>query len=167
MSKKRLLFVFVAIVFVLLAIPASLMINAVMEPEENQEQNPVKEEQEILSPGETIQQFADVIYTYDTSERPFYEGAEEYMTPEAYEVLVPMQDPEETDGAPIKMTSKLDSVTCYYKVSDSPQVEAIADVEYSLSGMGDFRNHQFLKLVLTYTDGWKISECTVLATIEQ
>ena len=46
MSKKRLFFVFVAIVFVLLAIPASLMINAVMEPEENQEHNPVKEEQE-------------------------------------------------------------------------------------------------------------------------
>ena len=83
MSKKRLFFVFVAIVFVLLAIPASLMINAVMEPEENQEQNPVKEEQEILSPGETIQQFAEMIYTYDTSERPFSEGAEEYMPPEA------------------------------------------------------------------------------------
>ena len=163
MSKKRLFFVFVAIVFVLLAISAFLMINIGIEPEENQEQNPVKEEQKILSPDETIQQFAEVIYTYDTSERPFYAGAEEYMTPEAYEVLVPMQDPEASDEAPIQMTSKLDSVTCYYKGSDSPQLEAIADVEYSLSGMGDFRNHQLLKLVLTYTDGWS----TVLATIEQ
>lgn len=167
MSKKRLFFVFVAIVFVLLAISAFLMINIGIEPEENQEQNLVKEEQKILSPDETIQQFAEVIYTYDTSERPFYAGAEEYMTPEAYEVLVPMQDPEASDEAPIQMTSKLDSVTCYYKGSDSPQLEAIADVEYSLSGMGDFRNNQLLKFVLTYTDGWKISECTVLATIEQ
>ena len=167
MSKKRLFFVFVAIVFVLLAISAFLMINIGIEPEENQEQNLVKEEQKILSPDETIQQFAEVIYTYDTSERPFYAGAEEYMTPEAYEVLVPMQDPEASDEAPIQMTSKMDSVTCYYKDSDSPQVEAIADVEYSLSGMGDFRNNQLLKFVLTYTDGWKISECTVLATIEQ
>ena len=167
MSKKRLFFVFVAIVFVLLAISAFLMINIGIEPEENQEQNPVKEEQKILSPDETIQQFAEVIYTYYTSERPFYAGAEEYMTPEAYEVLVPMQDPEASDEAPIQMTSKLDSVTCYYKGSDSPQLEAIADVEYSLSGMGDLRNHQLLKFVLTYTDGWKISECTVLATIEQ
>ena len=167
MSKKRLFFVFVAIVFVLLAISAFLMINIGIEPEENQEQNLVKEEQKILSPDETIQQFAEVIYTYDTSERPFYAGAEEYMTPEAYEVLVPMQDPEASDEAPIQMTSKLDSVTCYYKGSDSPQLEAIADVEYSLSGMGDFRNNQLLKFVLTYTDGWKISVCTVLATIEQ
>ena len=167
MSKKRLFIVFVAIVFVLLAISAFLMINIGIEPEENQEQNLVKEEQKILSPDETIQQFAEVIYTYDTSERPFYAGAEEYMTPEAYEVLVPMQDPEASDEAPIQMTSKLDSVTCYYKGSDSPQLEAIADVEYSLSGMGDFRNNQLLKFVLTYTDGWKISECTVLATIEQ
>ena len=75
MSKKRLFFVFVAIVFVLLAISAFLMINIGIEPEENQEQNPVKEEQKILSPDETIQQFAEVIYTYDTSERPFYAGA--------------------------------------------------------------------------------------------
>ena len=56
MSKKRLFFVFVAIVFVLLAISAFLMINIGIEPEENQEQNPVKEEQKILSPDETIQQ---------------------------------------------------------------------------------------------------------------
>ena len=167
MSKKRLVFRFCSDCFCALAISAFLMINIGIEPEENQEQNPVKEEQKILSPDETIQQFAEVIYTYDTSERPFYAGAEEYMTPEAYEVLVPMQDPEASDEAPIQMTSKLDSVTCYYKGSDSPQLEAIADVEYSLSGMGDFRNHQLLKFVLTYTDGWKISECTVLATIEQ
>ncbi|HJA34734.1 MAG TPA: hypothetical protein H9794_10720 [Candidatus Mediterraneibacter merdigallinarum] len=167
MSKKRMVFVFVAIVAVLLVIPAAFVISAVMQPEEEQEQSPVAEEQEILSPEETIRQFADVIYTYDTSERQFYDGAEEYMTPEAYETLVPMQDPEEADEAPIQMTSKLDSITCYYKVSESPMLEAVADVEYSLSGMGDFRNHQLLKLVLTYTDGWKISECTVLATIEQ
>ena len=118
MSKKRMVFVFVAIVAVLLVIPAAFVISAVMQPEEEQEQSPVAEEQEILSPEETIRQFADVIYTYDTSERQFYDGAEEYMTPEAYETLVPMQDPEEADEAPIQMTSKLDSITCYYKVSE-------------------------------------------------
>ena len=97
----------------------------------------------------------------------FYEGAEQYMTEEAYETLVPLQDPEESGESPVQMTSKLIDLSCYYSMSNNSPIEVIVDVEYTLSGMGDFRNHQLIKVELINTDGWKISECTVLATIEQ
>ena len=34
--------------------------------------------------------FAQVLYEYDTAERKFYEGAEEYMTPQAYGAIYPV-----------------------------------------------------------------------------
>lgn len=168
MSKKRLALVFIVVLALLSAVPGYLLISAVVEPEADEEQDMVDTNDfVVLSPEDTIRKFAEVIYTYDTRERPFYEGAEQYMTAEAYETLVPLQDPGESEEPPVQMTSKLENVSCYYNMSNNSPMEAIVDVEYTLSGMGDFRNHQLLKVVLVYTDGWRISECTVMATIEQ
>lgn len=168
MSKKRMVLVFIVIVVLLSVVPVTFLINAVKKSETTEEQDLIEEyDNRVLSPEDTIRQFAEVIYTYDTRERPFYEGAEQYMTEEAYETLVPLQDPEESGESPVQMTSKLIDLSCYYSMSNNSPIEVIVDVEYTLSGMGDFRNHQLIKVELINTDGWKISECTVLATIEQ
>ena len=90
------------------------------------------------------------------------------MTAEAYAALVPLQDPDEAgEDVPIQMISELEGITCYYNMSENAGLEGIAEIEYSLSGMGDYSNMQLLKFALVYADGWKISECTVLATIER
>ena len=165
MSKKKLVIVFCTIVIVLSAIITVLFVNE--KSDTIQKQNNVEDMPDIVSPEEVNDKFINLIYTYDTAERQFYEGAEAYMTEDAYETLVPLQNPEAQDGNPIQMKSELKDFTCYYDLSEGVEIQTITEVHYSLSGMGEFTNMQLLKLALTYKDGWKIAECTPLATIEQ
>lgn len=168
MDKKRAVIIFTVAAAGLLLVLAWALVDTRAGTEKAQEQETVQDGHEMASPEEAVRQFAEVVYTYDTRERQFYEGVEDYMTAEAYAALVPLQDPDEAgEDAPIQMISELEGITCYYNMSENAGLEGIAEIEYSLSGMGDYSNMQLLKFALVYADGWKISECTVLATIER
>jgi len=121
---------------------------------------------DMKSIEEYIQLFTKVIYNYDTNERNFYEGAEKYMTEKAYEILVPLPVSNEE---PIRsMKSELQEVTCYYREIDPKEVEAIVEIWYTLSGTGEFRIRNLIKLQLIQAEGeWKINEFTVLETLEE
>lgn len=131
----------------------------------NQE-NGDKVDEEILSAEDTINAFVAVIYDYDTSERAFYEGAEEYMTELAFSKLVPLQAEEESQES-IHMTSILDETKHYYHVISDEQIEVLSEIWYRVSGTGNFRIRQILKLRLILEDRWLIQECSVLDTLEE
>lgn len=119
---------------------------------------------------DTIHAFAEVIYTYDTRERPYYEGAGQYMLKDAYEIILPLPaDAGDEAGADtaVNVSSKLNEMTCYYREVDAKNVEILAEVWYSLSGTGDFKVRQIVKIAAVYQDEWKIKACTVLDTMEQ
>lgn len=126
----------------------------------------ISNEEEALSPEETVLSFAEILYTYDTRERPFYEGADVYMTDEAYEQLIPMPDQNESDEIVVQMVSQLQEITCYYRQTDDG-MDVLADVWYTLNGTGEYPIRQILKLSLVQKPGWKVSSCTVLDTMEQ
>ena len=126
-----------------------------------------KEDNHMQTAEECINLFAKVIYTYDTNERNFYEGAEKYMTKEAYEILRPLPVPDEEELIK-SMTSELQEITCYYREMDSNELESIVEVWYTLSGTGEFRVRNLIKLNLIYGEGdWKISEFNLLETLEE
>lgn len=132
---------------------------------ENQETSDNVED-EMLSVEETVNAFVAVIYDYDTSERAFYEGAEEYMTELAFRKLVPLQTEEESQE-PIHMISTLDETKHYYREITKEQIEVLSEIWYRVSGTGNFRIRQILKLRLTLEDRWLIQECSVLDTLEE
>lgn len=130
-----------------------------------------REEQQELGVEETIRAFAEVVFTYNTAERLYYEGAEAFMTEKAYDELIPSPDMDgETeigDVPVVQMTSKLQELQCFYRSGEEGETEVIAEIWYTLSGTGEFRIRQLAKLKLIRQDGWKIDEYTVLDTLEQ
>lgn len=175
-QKKIFISIYMAVVIALLILTGSIFSRFDHEPQDGSERVSV-EERELteeseteakLSAEETLRAFAEILYTYDTRERMFYEGADRYMTDKAYEQLVPLQDAEEENIPVRQMVSRLKEITCYFRPTAKGKIEAMAEVWYQLSGTGDYGVRQILKLVVVEDeDGWKVSECTVLDTMEQ
>lgn len=175
-QKKIFISIYMAVVIGLLILTGSIFSRFDHEPQDGSERVSV-EERELteeseteakLSAEETLRAFAEILYTYDTRERMFYEGADRYMTDKAYEQLVPLQDAEEENIPVRQMVSRLKEITCYFRPAAKGKIEAMAEVWYQLSGTGDYGVRQILKLALVEDeDGWKVSECTVVDTMEQ
>lgn len=172
--KKIFISIYIVIVAALLILIGNIFSNLKQEPEDRKEQvseeveEPEQEDEADISSAESVlRSLVDVLYTYDTRERMFYEGAEAFMTEKAYEQLVPLQDVDGEELPVRQMVSRLREMTCYFRTDAGGRVEAMAEVWYQMSGTGDYGIRQILKFTLVDEDGWKVSECTVLDTMEQ
>lgn len=167
MKKKKPVLIF-AVIFVILAFLAYAVVVLNVETEKEAENGEKVQVQKNESLEDVIQNFAETIYSYDTSQRNFYEGAEQYMTQEGYDRFVPLRDEtqEEEIEDVIQMSSHLQELNCYYKPVDS-RAEVIVEAWFTLSGTGEFRIRQLIKLSVVQTDGWKIDDCIVLDTMEE
>lgn len=117
---------------------------------------------------ERLYSFAQVLYQYDTEERMFYDGAEEYMTLEAYQVLYPGVVDEDGDLQRIHMQSRLMGVNVYIYYKEETGVNVIMESRFTLSHGTNGSLTQYLKLSLEKQDGlWMITECSVIDTIEE
>lgn len=125
----------------------------------------VEMDSEIESPETVAGEFFSVIYEYDTSKRLFYEGAEVYMTKEAYEQLLPMPSEESTDDVFFHMQSSLDNFLIYKREISETEVELMAEVHFSISGSGKYTQRQIIKLRMQMENRqWIIAECSVIDT---
>lgn len=152
-QKKIFISIYMAVVIGLLILTGSIFSRFDHEPQDGSERVPREEREDTeseteakLSAEETLRALAEILYTYDTRERMFYEGAERYMTDKAYEQLVPLQDTEEEDLPVRQMVSRLKEITCYFRPTAEGKTEAMAEVWYQLSGTGDYGVRQILKL---------------------
>lgn len=120
---------------------------------------------EIKSPETVAGEFFAVIYEYDTSKRLFYEGADMFMTKEAYEQLLPMPSEENIEEPYFHMKSSLEHFLIYKREVSATEVELMAEVHFSLSGSGVYTQRQIVKLYMEL-DGeqWLITACNVLDT---
>ena len=122
-QKKIFISIYIAVVIALLILTGSIFSRFDHEPQDGSERLPREEREDTeeseteakLSAEETLRALAEILYTYDTRERMFYEGAERYMTDKAYEQLVPLQDTEEEDLPVRQMVSRLKEITCYFR----------------------------------------------------
>ena len=120
---------------------------------------------DIETPETVAGKFFSVIYEYDTSEKMFYEGAEVYMTKEAYEQLVPMPSEEVMDDGFFHMQSSLENYLIYKREISETEVELVAEIYFSVSGSGDYTQRQIVKLCMQLEGKqWIITECSVLDT---
>ena len=176
MKKRKTVLVFLSI-FLLLCVLSGIYDRQLAKRELRIKEMPKetemkeKEAQQTLGVEETIQAFAEVVFTYNTAERLYYEGAEVFMTENAYDALIPspnLDDEAEIEDVPVvQMTSELQELQCFYRTGEDGETEVIAEIWYTLSGTGEFRIRQLAKLKLIKQDGWKIDEYTVLDTLEQ
>lgn len=116
-----------------------------------------------------LMEFAEVIYQYDTAERKYYEGAEKYLTDEAYREFVPFGKPagDANAGQPIHMRSELLEAHSYFSFTGETS-EALLESRFTLSQGGRGYVVQYLKLSMEEIEGeWFITSCRVLDTIEQ
>ena len=95
---------------------------------EEVERNSKTESPEIVA-GE----FFSVIYEYDTSTRLFYEGAEAYMTRDAYEQLLPMPSEGNTEDVFFHMQSRLEDFSIYKREISETEVELLAPYSLNLA----------------------------------
>ena len=115
-----------------------------------------------------LSSFAQVLYQYDTAERKFYEGAEEYMTQQAYGKLYPMSAQEEDGQAAIRVRSTLMDVNIYAFYESSIKAAVILESQFSLSQGTNGSLTQYLKLTLERQKGvWMITECQIIDTLEE
>ena len=127
---------------------------------EEVERNSKTESPEIVA-GE----FFSVIYEYDTSMRLFYEGAEAYMTRDAYEQLLPMPSEDNTEDVFFHMQSRLEDFSIYKREISETEVELMAEVHFSVSGSGEYTQRQIVKLRMQLeNEQWIITACTVMDT---
>lgn len=129
---------------------------------------------EDLEPGnleEVLTQFANMIYTYDTRERSFYDGAQSFMTEQGYQMLVPMSAGEEAveeDSHLVAVVSALKEVTFYYQYLSENEALIMMEANFSLSRGGNGSIWQYTKLsVLATQTGWKIDGYEPIDTIER
>lgn len=122
------------------------------------------------APEDLLQSFAEVLYTYDTRERRFYEGTERFMTSQAYEELKPFSaEEEEEDGenGPV-VVSTLQEAKCYYCYFSESEAEVIMESRFTLNSSGNGYILQYIKLtVAKQDDEWKITGIEVLDTLER
>lgn len=143
--------------------------NARTEAEAEQEEAPL-EQSGGQTPEQFLQSFAEVLYTYDTRERRFYEGAETFMTPQAYAELMPFSVGELTESGEKTpaVVSSLQEVKCYYSCFSESESEVIMESRFTLSGSGNGQILQYIKLNIEKQESeWKITGINVLDTLEQ
>lgn len=135
------------------------------------EQEEVSEEQEDgQTPEQFLQAFAEVLYSYDTRERRFYEGAEAFMTPQAYAELKPVSAEElaESGEEPPAVVSFLQEARCYYSYFSELEAEVIMESRFTINRSGNGQILQYIKLGIEKQEsGWKITGINVLDTLEQ
>lgn len=122
------------------------------------------------SPEQFLQEFAEVLYTYDTRERRFYEGAEAFMTSQAFAELKPASAGELAEsGEEIPaMVSSLQEARCYFSYFSESEAEVIMESHFTLSRSGNGQILQYVKLgIEKQENGWKITGISVLDTLEQ
>lgn len=128
---------------------------------------------EYAPPEEMLIRFAEVIYTYDTRERRFYEGAQPYMTEAGYQMLVPLSAGEEREDRGEEevhpaVISNLNQVSFYYKDMSEGSKQALMEAAFSLSRSGNAEIIQYTKLfIIKMEDGWMIDNYEPVDTIER
>lgn len=168
MKKVKLILIFLVVFFVLGSVAVIFLHTGINNEEKNETSESVRAQEETeLSAEETIAAFVDQIYTYDTNERKFYEGADRYMTREAYERIAPMINEEETVTDVHAMSSELLELTTYYRLDQEDELQVMIDVWYKTSGTGEFRIRQIAKIQLIKEEKWLIDDFTVIDTLEE
>lgn len=126
---------------------------------------PVSIQEELY---ERLGGFAEILYQYDTNERKFYEGAEAYMTDEAFHLLLPLGAVGRNEGEGIRVQSSLISTDIYAYYSSDASAEVIMESRFTLSRAANCTVTQYLELSVEKTDGqWMITECHVIDTLEE
>lgn len=113
--------------------------------------------------------FAGIIYEYDTRERKFYVGAQDYMTEDAFRAFAPLEG-EGGDAGPeeIRVQSRLLETKQYCYFGDDSHAEVIMESRFTLSAGENGSLMQYLKLSVEKKDGaWLITDCHVIDTLEQ
>lgn len=112
--------------------------------------------------------FAEVLYQYDTDERKFYEGAEAYMTDEAFQILRPPDVAGSEEGQGVRVRSSLISTDMYAYYDSEVKAEVILESRFTLSQTANGSVTQYLKLSLEKMEGqWVVTECYVIDTLEE
>lgn len=139
------------------------------EPEAKKEEELAGKED--ISLEEMLTRFAEMVYTYDTRERQFYEGASAFMTENGYQMLVPFSAGEgagEGEDRPSAVVSALNEVSCYYKLLDQGNIQVLMEAAFTLSRSGNGEILQYTKLKVKQTEnGWKIDNYEPVDTIER
>lgn len=121
-------------------------------------------------PEHFLQEFAQVLFTYDTRERRFFEGAEMFMTPQAFAQLKPASAEEslESGEAFPAVISTLQEAKCYYSYFSESEAEVIMESHFTLNRSGNGQILQYIRLgIERQASGWKITGINVLDTLEQ
>ncbi len=175
---KKALFSTLAAVTVILLFLAGMFLLVTSESKGKKVQKEDSAEQEEApegqmggqSPEQLLQAFAEVLYTYDTRERRFYEGAEAFMTSQAFAELKPASAGEMAEsGEEIPaVVSSLQEARCYYSFFSESEAEVIMESRFTLSRSGNGQILQYVKLGIEKQENeWKITGISVLDTLEQ
>lgn len=116
-----------------------------------------------------LEGFAGVIYEYDTRERKFYVGAQDYMTENAFRAFAPLEG-EGGDAGPedVRVQSRLLETKQYCYFEDDSHAEVIMESRFTLSAGENGSLMQYLKLSVEKEGGaWLITDCHVINTLEQ
>lgn len=176
--KKALFSILAAVTVILLFLAGMFLLVSSKESTGKKAQKEDSAEQEEAPEGQTggqspeqlLQAFAEVLYTYDTRERRFYEGAEAFMTSQAFSELKPASAGEITEsGEEIPaVVSSLQEARCYYSFFSESEAEVIMESRFTLSRSGNGQILQYVKLgIEKQENGWKITGISVLDTLEQ
>lgn len=168
-SMKKKWIILVIYLFVVVGVMVGLFMTLPKEPKKvvinGTNVEVIEMDSDIESPETVASEFFSVIYEYDTSERMFYEGAEAYMTKEAYEQLLPMPSEENTDDVFFHMQSSLKNFLIYKREINEKEVELVAEIYFCVSGSGEYTQRQIVKLCMELGNKqWVITECSVLDT---
>lgn len=126
---------------------------------------PVDAQRELY---ERMHNFAQILYQYDTAERKFFEGAEEYMTQAAYRAFYPGSAQEEDAPGAVRVQSSLLEANIYAFYESETEADVILESRFSLTQGTNGSLTQYLKLSLEKQDGqWLITECSIIDTLEE
>lgn len=161
----------IAFIIYLIVVAVVLVCLVCTKPKETKETKQQETEIEVVQEGDeqelpdTItEEFIKIIYEYDTSERKYFEGADEYMTTEAYEKFIPLPADEDVGEVYFHMQSEIQSYQLYKRVISDEQVEFVAEIYFTVSGSGEYSQCHIVKLCLENDEGWLITSCDVLTT---
>lgn len=117
---------------------------------------------------ERLRNFAQILYQYDTAERKFYEGAEEYMTQAAYREFYPAGAQEKDAPGAVRVRSTLMEANIYAFYGSETEADVILESRFSLTQGTNGSLTQYLKLSMEKQEGqWMITECSIIGTLEE
>ncbi len=117
---------------------------------------------------ERLYDFAQTLYQYDTAERKFYEGAEEYMTQAAYREFYPASAQEKDAPGAVRVRSTLMEANIYAFYESETEADVILESRFSLTQGTNGSLTQYLRLSLEKQEGqWLITECSIIDTLEE